>query len=223
MDNEEIKEQETETSESEVITDSSSDTPIETPKRIRRRIIIGVLIFVVCVIVGLIAVATLRYTGFINPYEKDYVDVTGRTAGDIAKEKNYKYEKFLKEYGLPDDMPKSTSERAVFYNIPVRVFVKKTPGIESFEQLKSQMGWDDTITENTTMGDALDKTKLKYYVGEEQLERFKTLYGLDSEITGETLYIEVRNIVDTKEKEFHAQRKNSETVKDGVEKNMITE
>ena len=119
-----------------------------------------------------------------------------------AKEKNYKYEKFLKEYGLPEDLPKNTSERAMFYNIPVKKYVEKTPGNESFEALKESMGWDDSVTEDMTIGDALDITKLSYYVGEEQLERFKALYELPDEVTGDTLYGEVRNVVDAKEKEF---------------------
>ena len=161
------------------------------------------VIIVLVVAIGALAVMGLRALGIINPYEKDYIDVTGKTAADIAKEKNYKYEKFLKEYGLPSDMPKNTSERAVYYNIPVKKYVEKTPGVESFEQLKAEMGWDDTITEETTMGDALDVTKLSYYVGDEQLERFKALYGLSDEVTGDTLYGEVRNIVDTKEQEFY--------------------
>ncbi|MBR0360495.1 MAG: hypothetical protein IIX21_05225 [Clostridia bacterium] len=174
---------------------------VETKKRHTLAIIIPAAL-VLIVIIGFVVVQLLQYTGVINPYEKDYIDITGRTAADIAKSKNYKYEKFLKEYGLPEDMPKSTSERAVYYNIPVKKYVEKTPGIESFEQLKTEMDWDDTITEDMTMGDALDKTKLSYYVGEEQLERFKALYGLDETVTGDTLYGEVRNIVDAKEKEF---------------------
>ena len=174
-------------------------------KKRRPLAIIIPIVLVLAVAIGGLVVALLRYTGVINPYERDYIDITGRTAADVAKSKNYKYEKFLKEYGLPEDMPKSTSERAVFYNIPVRKYVEKTPGIESFEQLKTEMGWDDTITEDTTMGDALDNTKLSYYVGEEQLERFKALYGLDETVTGDTLYGEVRNIVDSKEKEFRQQ------------------
>ena len=64
------------------------------------------------------------------------------------------------------------------------------------------MGWDDSITEDTTFGDALDKTQLKYYVGEEQLERFKQEYNLP-EVTGETLYGEIRNIVDDQKKRNH--------------------
>lgn len=183
--------------------ESCETEEVTNPKKRGKRILTISLIAVICLLIGVGVVVGLRITGFINPYEKDYIDVTGRTAADIASEKHYKYEKFLKEYGLPEDMPKSTSERAVYYNIPVKKFVEKTPGIESFEQLKAEMGWDDTITEDTTIGDALDKTKLKYYVGEEQLERFKALYELDADVTSDTLYGEVRNIVDAKEKEFY--------------------
>lgn len=194
---EEVKQAETE----EVCEVNEEIVPEEKGKRSLWFIVVIAVLIVVAV--GALTVTGLRAMGIINPYEKDYIDVTGRTAADIAKDKSYKYSKFLKEYGLPEDMPKSTSERAVYYNIPVKKFVEKTPGIESFEQLKADMGWDDSITEDTTMGDALDVTKLKYYVGEEQLERFKALYELSDDVTGETLYGEVRNIVDTKEKEFH--------------------
>lgn len=202
------KEEKVETTESTETLDSAQ-TPAKGRKPINKRLVISLVAVVVCAIACGIVVLVLHFTGAINPYEKDYVDITGRTAGDIAKEKNYKYEKFLKEYGLPADMPKSTSERAVFYNIPVKKFVEKTPGVESFEQMKADMGWDDTITEDTTMGDALDKTKLKYYVGEDQVERFKALYELDANVNGETLYVDVRNIVDTKNKEFYEAKKNS--------------
>ncbi len=144
----------------------------------------------------------LHATGIINPYEEDYVDVTGKTAEDIAREKGMSFDSFLKSYGLPEDMPKSTSERAVFYNIPVGILVKKSTNIGTFEQLKEDMGWGDEITPETTIGDALDITPLSKYVGDEQLERFKSLYELADDVTGETLYGEVRNIVDSKEKEF---------------------
>lgn len=183
---------------------SENDTVEEIEEKGKRSLWVILTIVVVAVVaIGALTVTSLRALGIINPYEKDYIDVTGRTAADIAKDKNYKYEKFLKEYGLPDDMPKSTSERAVYYNIPVKKYVEKTPGIDSFEQLKADMGWDDTVTEDTALGDALDVTKLKYYVGEEQIERFKALYELPDDVTGETLYSEVRNLVDAKEKEFH--------------------
>ena len=190
-----------ETLEKQEAVEISEDT--ETVEKEKRSLWVLVPIIVAIVVaVGALAVMGLRAIGVINPYERDYIDVTGRTAAQIAKEKNYKYEKFLKDYGLPEDLPKNTSERAMFYNIPVKKYVEKTPGIESFEALKESMGWDDSVTEDMTIGDALDITKLSYYVGEEQLERFKALYELPDEVTGDTLYGEVRNVVDAKEKEF---------------------
>lgn len=182
--------------------EKNTETEINSGKRrISWKILVPVLVAVVFA-VGIGVSKLLFITGVINPYEKDYVDVTGRTAADIAKSKNMKYDKFLKEYGLPEDMPKNTFERAVYYNIPVGKFVEKTPGIESFESLKVSMGWDDSITEATAMGDALDNTKLYNYVGEFSLERFKVLYELPDSVTGDTLYGEIRNIVDEKDKEF---------------------
>lgn len=198
---EEILEKQVESTEPETVSNDEETTP---ERKSRRSLWVMVPVIVVVVVaIGALAVTSLRALGIINPYEKDYIDITGRTAADIAKSKSYKYEKFLKEYGLPADMPKSTSERAVYYTIPVKKYVEKTPGIESFEQLKADMGWDDSITEDTTMGDALDVTKLSYYVGEGQIERFKALYELPEDVTGDTLYGEVRNIVDSKEKEFY--------------------
>lgn len=152
--------------------------------------------------VGIVVSLLLFNNGIMNPYEGDYVDVTGRTAADLAKEKGISFNDFLKEYGLPEDMPKQTSERAVYYNIPVGKIVEKSKNVGTFEELKEQMGWDDSVTPETTIGEALDKTTLSNYVGDEQLDRFKSLYELSDEVTGETLYGEVRNSVDAMDKQL---------------------
>ena len=176
-----------------------SDAPVVNRRRLIKVIIVAIIVFAV----GIFASKLMFITGIINPYEADYVDVTGRTALDIAKDKGMEFDEFLKAYGLPEDMPKRTSERAVYYNVPVGKLVEKNASLGSFEELKESMGWDDTVTESTTMGDALDKTKLSYYVGDEQLQRFKSLYELPETVTGDTLYGEVRNIIDAKDKEFY--------------------
>lgn len=159
-------------------------------------------------VMGVAVAQLLAFFGFVNPYESDYVDVTGKTAEELAQEKGMEYDAFLKAYGLPEDMPKSTFERAVFYNIPVGVIVEKNGTLGTFDELKKDMGWGDEITPETALGDALDVTTLSNYVGDEQLERFKSLYELSDDVTGDTFYGEVRNIVDSKEKEF---REASET------------
>lgn len=161
-----------------------------------------IAVAVAVLVVGIVVSILLFYNGIVNPYEGDYVDVTGRTAADLAKEKGMSFGDFLKEYGLPDDMPKQTSERAVYYNIPVGKIVEKSKNVGTFKELKEQMGWDDTVTPETTIGEALDKTRLSNYVGDEQLDRFKSLYELPDEVTGETLYGEVRNSVDAMDKQL---------------------
>lgn len=176
-----------------------SDAPVVNRRRLIKVIIVAIIVFAV----GIFASKLMFITGIINPYEADYVDVTGRTALDIARDKGMEFDEFLKAYGLPEDMPKRTSERAVYYNVPVGKLVEKNASLGSFEELKESMGWDDTVTESTTMGEALDKTKLSYYVGDEQLQRFKSLYELPETVTGDTLYGEVRNIIDAKDKEFY--------------------
>lgn len=168
----------------------------------KRRMPLTAAVAAAVLAVGVAASILLFNSGIVNPYEGDYVDVTGRTAADLAKSKNLSYSDFLKEYGLPEDMPKRTSERAVYYNIPVGKFVEKNKNIGTFEELKEQMGWDDTVTPETTIGDALDNTTLSNYVGDEQLERFKSLYELGDDVTGDTLYGEVRNTVDAMEKQM---------------------
>ncbi len=195
----------------EQITNTDISQESAAPAVKRRRIVKVIVIAVIVLAVGVLSSKLLFFTGIINPYEADYIDVTGRTAADIAKDKEMEYSKFLKEYGLPEDMPKRTSERAVYYNVPVGKLVEKNASLGSFAELKESMGWDDTITESTTMGDALDKTKLSYYVGDEQLERFKSLYELPETVTGDTLYGEVRNLVDAKDKEFYEADKNQES------------
>lgn len=153
-------------------------------------------------VLGIVSTQIMSTLGVINPYEADYVDVTGRTAEELAKDKGMEYDEFLRAYGLPEDMPRNTFERAVFYNIPVGVIVEKNGTLGTLEELKTDMGWGDEVTADTPLGDALDNTTLSKYVGDEQLERFKSLYELSDEVTGDTLYAEVRNIVDSKEKEF---------------------
>lgn len=163
------------------------------------KIAIGAAIVLVC---GIVISRIMSDVGVINPYEADYIDVTGRTAEELAIAKGMDYDEFLRTYRLPEDMPKTTFERAVYYNIPVGVFVERNGTLGTFEDLKADMGWGDDITVDTPLGKALDKTTLSKYVGDEQLERFKTLYDLPDDVTGDTLYGEVRNIVDSKEKEF---------------------
>ena len=66
--------------------------------------IIAPVAVAVAVVLGIVAMTALRMAGFVNPYEKGYIDITGRTAGDIAKDE-------LTEYSL---LPTDIIERIPF-------------------------------------------------------------------------------------------------------------
>lgn len=171
-------------------------TEAEESKKNSKTAIISVVIAAVVLVA---AVAVYFLIGRSNPYAKDYVDVSGKTIEQIADESGLEFTEFLEMYDLPEDMPKTTSENAAYYNIPAAKYAEMM-GMD-FASIKEILGWDDTITEETTIGDAFDKTTIGKRVGEDQVEAFKAEYELDDSITADTLWVEIRNIVDTKLKE----------------------
>lgn len=183
-----------------------TEKPEETPAKKVNKTLIGIIAAAVVIIAAIVVILVMLLGK--NPYEKDYVDVDGVTIGEIANDNGMELADFLEYYGLPEDMPASTFEKAAFYNIPAGKYAEMNS--MEFSQLGEILGWDETITEETTIGDALDKTKLSNYVGEENLSTFKEEYGLDESITGDTLFGEVRNIVDTKIKEQYEAQKAAE-------------
>lgn len=161
----------------------------------------------VVVVAAAAIVFALNMNRWFNPYTKDYVDVDGITIGEVADMNGMELSEFLDYYDLPEDMPSSTPEKAAFYNIPAGKYAEMY-GM-TFDDLATQLGWDSSITEETTIGDALDKTTLGMYVGEENLESFKQEYGLDDSVTADTLWGEVRNTVDTRIKEEYEASQNA--------------
>lgn len=166
-----------------------------------------IIVAAVVVVAAAAIVFALNMNRWFNPYTKDYVDVDGITIGEVADMNGMELSEFLDYYGLPEDMPSSTPEKAAFYNIPAGKYAEMY-GM-TFDDLATQLGWDSSITEETTIGDALDKTTLGMYVGNENLESFKQEYGLDDSVTADTLWGEVRNIVDTRIKEEYEASQNA--------------
>ena len=72
----------------------------------------------VVVVAAAAIVFALNMNRWFNPYTKDYVDVDGITIGEVADMNGMELSEFLDYYGLPEDMPASTPEKAAFYNIP---------------------------------------------------------------------------------------------------------
>ena len=128
-----------------------------------------------------------------------YVDVTGRTVGEVAKERGLTLSEYLNEYELPADMPSLVSETEANYTIPAYRMAEMYD--MSFETLKQTFELPDSVTENTTWGEAIGEATLGAYAGEENVESFKKLYGLDKSVTAGTKYKEVREQIDMAKKQ----------------------
>lgn len=125
-----------------------------------------------------------------DAFQKKYLDTTGQNIETLADSVGLEYEELLMLYRLPKDFPKTMSENAAQCAIPVARMCELRRS--TLEAVKEEMGWGDDITETTPYGEALDKTPIKNAVGEEYVEEFKNEFGLGAEVTGDTLFGDVR-------------------------------
>lgn len=135
-----------------------------------------------------------------NPYNDAYIDISGRTIGDVAENMGITLEEFLADYALPSDMPSDTTETAAYNMVP---FWKQAEifGM-TVDELKSSLGLPDTVTADTPWGQALDEAPLGSYVGTgEQLEQFKDYFGLDNSVNENTKWKEIRFIIEEKNRQ----------------------
>ncbi len=168
------------------------------PEAIKKGSKTGAIIAVVVAVV-VIALAVLTSVIETNKYNKmGYVDISGLTVQDIIDQQGMKLEDFLAMYGLPADMPADTTEAAAFYNIPMAKMAEMNG--TDFATIKEALKFPETVTEDTPWGEAEGELRLADYIGD-NLDRFKEQYGLGDEVTGETLWKEVRTVVDTAQKE----------------------
>ncbi|MBQ2670975.1 MAG: hypothetical protein IJG06_09555, partial [Clostridia bacterium] len=165
---------------------------------------VAVIAICAAVVVAIIVVAVILVSKFFfaNKYE-EYVDVTGRTIGQVAEQSGLDYTEFLKIYKLPEDRPENTSEASAYNAIPFGVIIEMNQfvGMENVEDAKKVLELPDWVNENTPWGEAIGEAPLKAYVGEDNLNTFKEKYGLGDNITGDTRYKEIKNKVDEIDKQ----------------------
>lgn len=192
---EETPEVEEVTEDAEVPAEEIVEAAVEAPKKSKAgAIIAGILV------VAIIAAAAIVFMLTDNKYNRmGYVDISGKTVQDLADQMGVSLEEFLKQYELPADMPANTTESAAYYNIPVRVMAQMF-GMD-YATMKETLKFPETVTEDTTWGEAEGEVTLRDYVGEENFEGFKEEYGFGEEVTLDTKWKEVRKTVDTAQKE----------------------
>ena len=209
-DTDEVEEDAADTVTEEVtdeVTENVTDEVTETPAPKKTGKIIAIIVAAVAA-VAIIAVV-LSEVGLVkNPYEWGYTDTTGVNLDELADQSGVSLKEYKELRGIPKMMPGSTFENAVNNNIKISKILELGGG--TFDELKETFGWDDSITENSTVGEAIDKTTLRNYVGEDQFETFKEIYGL-TDITLDTYFGEIRKQVETFEKEERIKAEKGET------------
>jgi hypothetical protein len=156
----------------------------------------GIIAVAAAVVIVIAALAVLGYMILNrNPYNRKYIDVTGRTISEVAEGAGMELSEFLEMYGLPADMPANTSESAAYYSIPAGTMAQMN--MMDFATLKQVLELDDSVTENTTWGEVEDALTLRKQVGEDGLEQFKEKYGLGDDVTLDTKWGEIRKRVDS--------------------------
>lgn len=141
----------------------------------------------------------INYLSF-NKYNRQYVDVTGRTIEEIATAQNQTVAEFLEEYSLPADMPKNTNENAAYYTIPAKN-IAKMYGMD-FATMKTMLSLGDDVTEDTPWGQIEGEMTVGDQIGgEENLASFKEKMGLDDKVTIDTKWKEIRMTIDRKSRQ----------------------
>jgi ElaB/YqjD/DUF883 family membrane-anchored ribosome-binding protein len=168
--------------------------------------IIAIIVAAVIVVALCVLTAMGKFPAIYNKYNHmGYVNITGRTIADIAKDNDMELSELLEQYGLPKDMPGNTQESAAYYSMPVNT-IAQMYGMD-LDGLKELLGLGDEITEDTPWGKAEGEVTLEKYIGEDGLDAFKEQYGFGDEITLETKWKEVRNTVDKESKKRYDEQK----------------
>lgn len=155
----------------------------------------GMIAVIAAVVIVIAAIALVSYM-FLNrnPYNRKYIDVTGRTVQEVAEGAGMELSEFLEMYGLPADMPANTYESAAYYSIPAGTIAKMN--MMDFATMKQVLSLPDEVTEDMTWGEVEDSLTVGQQVGEDGVEEFKAEYGLGDDVTADTKWGDIRKQVD---------------------------
>ena len=153
-----------------------------------------------------------------NKYNREFVDVTGRTIEQVADQSGMDLKQFLEMYGLPEDMPADTYENAAYYSIPMEKIASKIYGIE-LSELREKMGIPDEIADDARWVDALDSLPLSKITSSTDFDAFKQRFNLGDDITPDTKYGEVRKTIDEQQMQMRieSEKQNAEQSDDNTE------
>lgn len=149
--------------------------------------------------VALIMTATtLAVSAERNPYnEMDCINLTNKTIGDYAYEGDIFVEEFKDIYGLPEDMPEDTNEAIAMGYIPLKKFAEIN-GVTLDEVIafyQEQYVGEEVLNGDTLLKEVEGNTKISRILGEVSIEEFRSEFGFGEEITEDTPYRIVENVI----------------------------
>lgn len=139
-----------------------------------------------------------------------YIDTTGHTIAEAAERMGKSLKDFLAEYNLPADMPGTVSESEAYYTVPVGTVAMKFG--KSFAQLKADLKFSDSFSQNSPWGEVRDSLLLGNYVTEQGMPEFRAKYGFGNDVTVNSKWKDVRDKIDTFDKEENEKNGNTKYI-----------
>lgn len=146
----------------------------------------------------IMSVTTLGVSAARNPYnEMDCINLSNKTISDYAYESDIILEEFKEMYGLPEDMPGDTNEAVAMGYIPLKKFaeISKVTLDEVIAYYKDGYIGTEEITGDTLLKEVDGNVKLAKALGDTPIEEFRTTFGFGTEITEDTPYKDVENVI----------------------------
>ncbi len=169
----------------------------------------GLIIALIIVIVALIAGGIAAFKLLYNPYNsmKEYKELAyGETIEDVAAVYEMELSQFLKENGLPEDMKGNTYANIAQQLISVEKMAELN-GMSVKDFVTAAFGTDMEIEPGETIGDLQNRMSLKILLGddEEYFAQFKEYYSLGEEVTLDTLFGDIKDIIYKYDREQYEQ------------------
>lgn len=150
------------------------------------------------VLAMIMTATTLGVSAARNPYnEMDCINLTNKTIWDYAYQGDIFVKEFKDIYGLPEDMPEDTNEAVAMGYIPLKKFAEiNNVALEEVIALyKDGYVGTEEITGDTLLKEVEGNVALSKALGETSIEEFKAAFGFGDEITEDTPYSIVENVV----------------------------
>lgn len=150
------------------------------------------------VLAAVMAATTVGVSAERNPYnEMDCINLSNKTIGDFAYEGDIIFEEFKEFYELPEDMPADTNEAVAmgFLSLKKLAAINATALDQVIDYYKDGYIGTEEITGDTLLKEAEGNTRLGNLLGETSIEEFRVAFGFGDDITEDTPYKVVENVI----------------------------